>query len=444
MADVDPEAVRRHLDKLLISDQLGKSEASRKLLTYLVERSLRNDTPKETEIALDVFGKGTSFNGAEDSVVRVGVRTLRQKLTEYYAGPGRHDELHLVIPKGGYRLTVATPTEAPAPPGEATQSLVAPPEGPATPRWSSTARIAATLLAISLFANLYLLARDPAVADDPIKVRVRHSAIWADVVSSRRPLTIVLGDLFMFTQVDAKTGRTLTVRDAEINSSEELRAFLASNPAFASERGQRYVSMIQKSAAVGMAAILRIVDEPGRHVEVTVRDELQTDQIRNNDIIYVGPLSGLGPLSGYYQLRSRYRYNAAGSSLTDIETQKVFLPEGVLSGQRMDYALATKFTGPDGNHIMIFTSGVRNAGVLQIVRTLTSPAGLDRVEAKLRAKSGTVPDSFEALLTVTGFRQTDLAADIIEVNALPAVRVQQHNTVTSQRPIANSVIRSPQ
>src|ERR1700730_4482334 len=112
MADADPEVVRRHLEKLLISDQLGKSEASRKLLTYLVERSLRNDTPKETEIELDVFGKGASFNGAEDSVVRVGVRTLRQKLTEYYAGPGQNEELQLVIPKGDYRLSVAPHDEA--------------------------------------------------------------------------------------------------------------------------------------------------------------------------------------------------------------------------------------------------------------------------------------------------------------------------------------------
>jgi hypothetical protein len=264
------------------------------------------------------------------------------------------------------------------------------------------------------------------------------------VVASRRPLTLVLGDLFMFTQVDPKTGRTLTVRDSEINSSEELRAFLANNPSFASGRGQRYVSMIQKSAAIGMAAILRIVDQPGRHVEVTARDELQPDQIRDNDIIYVGPLSGLGPLSGYYQLLSRYRYDATNSSLTDIETQKVLLPEGTLGGQRMDYALAAKFTGPTGNSIMIFTSGFRGAGVLQVVRTLTSPEGLSSFEAKLRAKSAAVPESFEALLTVTGFKQTDLAAEIIAVNELPAMHLQQRMTVRGPQPVANSVARPPQ
>lgn len=430
MGDVNPEAVRRHLEKLCGSAQLGRSETSRKLATYLVERSIRNDPPKETEIALDVFGKNASFNGAEDSVVRVGVRTLRQKLAEYYAGTGRDDELHFVIPKGGYRLDVVARAETPA-------SRHPVPDGGGRHRaWAWTAGVALALLAGSLVANLYLWHRYRPVTDDPSVASVRSSAVWADMVASRRPVTIVLGDLFMYTQSDPETGRTLTVRDTGINSSEELRAFLASHPAFAAERGKRYVTMIQKSAALGMASILRIVDGPGRRVTVTVRDELQADEIRNNDIIYLGPMVRLGPLAGYYQLGSRYRYNAATASLTDTVTRKVFLPQGTLGSQHTDYALAAKFSGPTGNHILIFTSGARNAGLLQILRTLTSPEGLTRFEARSRTQSGAVPRSFEALLTVTGYKQTDLVTEFIDINALPASRSRQpvvrSNTLANQ------------
>jgi hypothetical protein len=415
MSDVDSGATRRHLEKLLVSDQLGKSEASRKLLTYLVERSLRNDAPKEVEIAVDVFGRGASFNGAEDSVVRVAVRTLRQKLAEYYAVADAHDGLQFVIPKGGYRLTV-TPAEAPRAPRGAAEKPAAVVNGRQM-RWAFT--LVVLCLALSSIGNFLLWNRDASQPADPVRTRIRSSPVWADVVASHRPLTIVLGDLFMFTQVDARTGRTLTVRDTQINSSEELRAFLASNPSFAAERGQRYVSMVQKSAAIGMASILQIVDRPGRRIEVTLRDELTNSQILNNDIIYVGPMSGLGPLFGFYEARSRYRYNAADSTLTDVDSHKSFSPQGVLSAERLDYALAAKFVGPNGNYIMVFTSGVRNAGLLQVVRTLTSPDGLDRLQRNLRAKPGALPDSFEALLTVAGFRQTDLAADIVDVNPLP-------------------------
>jgi hypothetical protein len=418
MAQVDPaEIARRHLEKLLTSEQLGKSESSRKLVTYLVERAIRNDAPKETEIALDVFGKDPSFNGSDNSVVRVSVRTLRQKLAEYYAGPGRSDELHFEIPKGGYRLSFNTQPPQPVPPQTPVRDVPPAIRWPRTAVWATAAALA--LLAGSILFNVFQWNGRATVA--PQVAGVLKSPVWADIASSRRPLTIVLGDLFMFTQTDPATGRTLTVRDSGINSSEELRAFLASNPSFAAERGQRYVTMIQKSAAIGMASILPLVNRPGRSIDVTVRDDFTVDAIRRNDIIYLGPLARLGPLAGYYQMRSRYRYNAEGSTITDNTAGKVFSPEGALGAEHLDYALAAKFIGPTGNHIMIFTSGARNAGLLQIVRTLTSPEGLKAFEAKLHAKSPSVPDEFEALLTVTGFKATDLTAEVIEVSALPAV-----------------------
>ncbi len=454
------------MERLLASEQLGKSEIGRKLLSYLFERSLRGDPPKESDIAFDVFGKNASFNGAEDSVVRVGVRTLRQKLMEYYAGSGNTDELQFAIPKGGYRLTLVklspaipdTRSVVPNPSlGRATSALpadsevgaisgfrnmrTAAPAAGASRAWIWTAAIAAGLLVVSLLMNLHLLLPSHTVTADSTIERVRESPVWTDIVSSPRPLTIVLGDLFMFTQIDPKTGHTLTVRDADINSSEQLRAILANNPSFSSERGQRYVSMIQKSTAVGMSAVLRVVDLPGRRLEVEVRDDLQADDIRRNDIIYVGPIVGLGPLAGYYQLRSRYRLDAAGPRLIDLNTHTVYSPEGTLAGQRLDYALFAKFPGPAGNHIMIFTSGLRNAGLLENVRTLTSPEGLERLAAKVRAKAGGARlDSFEALITVRGFARTDLSTEVVEVNALPTVR--QAQPTDASFPLAPEPVRA--
>src|SRR4029453_4731891 len=68
------------------------------------------ETPKETEIAIDVFGRDASFNSAEESLVRVAVRALRRRLNDYYTGPGQHEAMQFVIPKGGYRL-VCIPRE---------------------------------------------------------------------------------------------------------------------------------------------------------------------------------------------------------------------------------------------------------------------------------------------------------------------------------------------
>jgi hypothetical protein len=437
MTEVDPAAIRRHLEQLLSSDPLGKSEASQRLLSYLVERALQNTTPKEAEIAIDVFGKGASFNGAEDSAVRVAVRTLRQKLAECYATAGSGDGLQFVIPKGGYRLTVRTDTPSPAADRDPASDKRARPRGS---YWTSAL---AALLVLSALGNVWLWyrghSRSPSAESMPnsVRMRVRASPVWGDLIASRRPLTLVLGDLFMFTQVDPQTGRTLTVRDSLINSSEELRAFLASNPLFAAARGQRYVSVIQKTAAIGMADVLQIVDQPDRHMEVTVRDDLQADEVRDNDIIYVGPLTGLGLLSGYYQARSRYRVEASDSALTDLDRHTTFVARGTLGAEREDYAIVAKFLGPSGNHIMVITSGVRNAGVLQIVRTVTSPEGLSRLEAQLSAHPGIHADSFEALLKVTGFRQADLSAEVIAVDSLPSS--PRPDALKQAAPSANAV-----
>ena len=409
--ELEPELIRRQLDKVLASEQLAKSDTSRKLLSYLVERSLHDEVPKETAVALDVFGKDPSFSGAEHSIVRVSVRTLRQKLAEYYAGPGDSDEIRFDIPKGGYRLTVLRHASAASP-----VAAVEPPQ-PGASRIGVGALCC--VLAASLLLNIYLVTRTPPEASDPALTQVRESPLWSDISKSDRRLTIVLGDLFMYTQLDERTGRTLTVRDTEINSSEELRAQLASDPATATGRGQRYVTMLQKTVAIGMASVLPILDRPGRRIEVVARDDVTADAIRENDIVYLGPVVRLGPLASHYELRSRYKYDTKNSSITDLATGKSYLPEGTLGGKHVDYALAAKFVGPTGNHILIFTSGTRNAGMLQIVRTLTSPEGLAAVEQQMLAKSADASGPLEALLTVTGDRQTDLATEIVDVNALP-------------------------
>src|SRR6187549_1759429 len=112
----DPLLLDAHLEELLASEGLAKAEHSRRLLRYLVERAKLGEAPKEAEIAIDVFGRDASFNGSDDSQVRVAVRTLRLKLDEYYAGVGRDAPLQFQIPKGAYRLVAEVRRPAAQPP----------------------------------------------------------------------------------------------------------------------------------------------------------------------------------------------------------------------------------------------------------------------------------------------------------------------------------------
>jgi hypothetical protein len=114
-----------------------------------------------------------------------------------------------------------------------------------------------------------------------------------------------------------------------------------------------------------------------------------------------------------------------------VATGKSFMPEGSLSDQHVDYALAAKFLGPTGNHVVILTAGARNAGVLQVVRMVTSAEGVAKIDERLRADHHENVTSFEALLTVTGFKQTDLMADLVDVTPMPAHVAHLQNTAAA-------------
>jgi len=429
MSEPTPEMIRSQLDQLLASDVMSKSAANRRLLGYLAQRTLHGaDGPKELEIAIDIFGRDATFNCAEDSLVRVAMRSLRQKLLEHYAGAGKHDQVVFEIPKGAYRLTARMGAVVDS--AEATTGTTAQDAAGHSAPWRRVwaAAIAITLLMLSGAANIYLWNARGAVAD-PIHDEVRTNAFWSPIVESRRPVMFVLGDLFMFTQTDPQTGRLQTVRDSLINSSDDLRAFLASNPALSAERGLRYSTMIQKSVAVSMVQILQVLGTPGRRIEVRLRDELQAEDIRDYDIVYVGPISRLGPLASDYHGQSRYRFDAATAAVTDAESSRQYLPEGDLGDHHTDYALVARYPGPSGNCIMIFTSGGRNAGLLQVVRMLTSPEGLQKLQLRAGASPSNLPESFEALLAVSGYKRTELATSLVDVHALPARAVKATGTV---------------
>ena len=66
---------------------LGKPGPLSRLFDYLLTRSLEGEAPKETEIALQVFGKSAGFDVSQDAVVRVYVHKLRRRLEEFNRAP---------------------------------------------------------------------------------------------------------------------------------------------------------------------------------------------------------------------------------------------------------------------------------------------------------------------------------------------------------------------
>ena len=90
--------------RIMESGVLGRSKNYSALLEYLVQCSLSGKSPKEIEIAVDVFNRGDNFDVAADSSVRVYIHQLRKKLDVYYQSNEKDTVFRIVIPKGQYTI----------------------------------------------------------------------------------------------------------------------------------------------------------------------------------------------------------------------------------------------------------------------------------------------------------------------------------------------------
>lgn len=101
---IDPADVRAALDDILQSETFARSERSRELIKYIVERDLegQSDRLKGFAIALDVFGREDNFDPSTDAVVRVQAGRLRDLLETYYSGEGAGCAIRITIPRGSY------------------------------------------------------------------------------------------------------------------------------------------------------------------------------------------------------------------------------------------------------------------------------------------------------------------------------------------------------
>jgi hypothetical protein len=94
------EAFEDEVQRVMRSGALGRSAAYSRLLQYLHQCSIAGTTPKELDIAVEVFDRSAGFDPSQDSMVRVYVHKLRQKLDTYYDEYGQTSDQRLVIPPG--------------------------------------------------------------------------------------------------------------------------------------------------------------------------------------------------------------------------------------------------------------------------------------------------------------------------------------------------------
>jgi hypothetical protein len=385
--------------RLRARQALGRSEGLNRLFDYLVQSARSGVRPKEVEVAAAVFGRGSSFDGSQDASVRVAVHRLRRKLGDFYAGPGRDEPLRLAVPRGEYRM-VAEPRPAEA---------VA-----AAPRrdWR---RYAAIGIAVLVLLNIAAWAAFWTThGTERTLARTQASAPWAPVLKAEPATLLVLGDYYIFGEIDEQAGVNRLVREYGINSREDLDAWLMDNPKAMGSYRDLDLYYLPVGAAFALRSIVPIVSRGDAHAEglhVVMASDLTPEMLKRNNIVYLGYLSGLGVLREPVFAGSRFAIGETYDELVDAKTHTSYVSqEGGPShadATRRDYGYVTAFKGPSGNRIVVI-AGDRDTGLMQAAEAMASPNAL-----KALAKATGGADSFEALYEAQGIGRSSLGGRLV-------------------------------
>lgn len=92
------------LARIRQSADFDATEREHRFLQYVVEETLagRGGRIKAYTVAVEVFGRDSTFDPQNDPIVRIAASHLRRSLERYYLTAGKSDPIVISIPKGGY------------------------------------------------------------------------------------------------------------------------------------------------------------------------------------------------------------------------------------------------------------------------------------------------------------------------------------------------------
>ena len=397
MKDVDYEAI---VEKIIKTKSFGRSNTYANLLRYLVESSVRNDVPKETTIASEIFGK-SSFDPSQSTLVRVYVFNLRKKLKAYYLNEGVTDEYIIRIPKGSYRIEI----------DKKEKNKTTPLPKLYAKRWGI---LVLTLLVVSVFINMFL------VQQERKNGLVSKQGLWKDLIQSKNPTMVVLGELFIYTEHDSTFLLNRNVRDPLINSKADFEKFKSSIIRPGIDINVPTYSLLIQSTSIWIKNLTEIFFSENKDYTIRSISRFNPKELQDNDFIVVGMIKTLGIFKAYFK-NSNFDFHPEKDELIYKDpkngSQITYKPSGDPDAYHTDYGFMAKFPGPNNNTVYLL-GGIWDTGATQSLKNFTDPQLLERLTKIMKGKFGKLPEYYEVLFEVNGVDRMELSSKIVHLNQI--------------------------
>ena len=264
------KAVEKELELIFQYPQFVNSEREKKLLDYLVKKTLAKEYIKEAHIAIDVFGKEGDFDPTIDSTVRVYIGKLRNKLEKFYlSDDSENAKIKISIPKGHYSVNFESIKK--------------------NSKLNKLKFVSALFMFISLvlmiaFVIHFIDDKNELFSDSKSAAK---SAVWKEYSNSDIPTLVVVGDFFFMRKRIEED--MYFVRNSEINSSED---FLLSQLDTSGYEEYRHTYTPSEMSASISSFIPHLINNK-EVFKIKQASLLTWEDVNSNNIIFVGDFKTL-------------------------------------------------------------------------------------------------------------------------------------------------------
>ena len=386
------------IKKVLECKLFSNKEVLKRLLIYLYEKSKQNIQIHEIDIAIDLFKRGEDFIASDDTIVRVNIHKLRIALERYNLEEGKKEEIVPYLPKGSYSLKFVNRNEH-----YERNNLV-------SKKWLwALIILVAVFISISFTLFMKFVARS----------EIYHHPIWKDYAKSNLPVCITLADPFFFRATNQADGRSIIVRDININSTEDLKQ---DSVHFIKQKGVDFdplnYSYFSQNNIWPLLDILSGYFIAGKEIHIMPMSGLKAEDIKRYNHIVIGNINSLGIFSNYLEKSSiRVKTNPRRIIIQQENDSLVFGIDENVSGYYLDHAFLVKVPGPD-NNIISLMGDFHASGNKGLSNYITDKELLKSLEKLVKEQYKKFPEFFEMVIEVNSYNYENIETRVIYFNAL--------------------------